>query len=172
MPLRLFLAVFVTASLVGCASLPGGSDFPKLASSALAHPEETRVGKQFADATLKHHGNSGFRLLTLGVDGFLTRVQMANSAERTIDLQYFIFRADETGQLLTEAVLRAADRGVRVRVLVDDGETIAGDEQLVALDSHPLIEVRITVVSGQLSKRFIWLGEFDERAVTGLRVSS
>jgi len=143
MPCRLFLVLLVAAALAGCASLPPGSDFPKLASSALAHPEETRVGKQFADATLKHHGNSGFRLLTLGVDGFLTRVQMANSAERTLDLQYFIFRADETGQLLTEAVLRAADRGVRVRVLVDDGETIAGDEQLVALDSHPLIEVRI-----------------------------
>jgi putative cardiolipin synthase len=68
---------------------------------------------------------------------------MVNRAEQTLDLQYFIFRADETGQLLTDAVLRAADRGVRVRVLVDDGETIAGDEQLVALDAHPQIEVRI-----------------------------
>jgi len=82
-------------------------------------------------------------MLAIGVDGFLTRVQMVNAAERTIDLQYFIFRADETGQLLTEAVLRAADRGVRVRVLIDDGETVAGDEQLVALDAHPQIEVRI-----------------------------
>ena len=68
---------------------------------------------------------------------------MVNAAERTIDVQYFIFRADDTGQLLTEAVLRAADRGVRVRVLVDDGETITGDDQLVALDAHPRIEVRI-----------------------------
>jgi cardiolipin synthase C len=68
---------------------------------------------------------------------------MVNAAERTLDLQYFIFRADETGQLLTEAVLRAADRGVRVRVLIDDGDTIAGDDQLVALDAHPQIEVRI-----------------------------
>jgi len=68
---------------------------------------------------------------------------MANTAEHTLDLQYFIFRADETGRLLTDAVLRAADRGVRVRVLIDDGETLAGDEQLVALDAHPQIEVRV-----------------------------
>ncbi len=79
----------------------------------------------------------------LGVDGFLTRVQLVNSAERTVDLQYYIFHTDETGKLLTEAVLRAADRGVRVRVLIDDGETMAGDEQLAAIDSHPDIEVRI-----------------------------
>ena len=68
---------------------------------------------------------------------------MVNSAERTLDLQYFIFRADETGKLLTEAVLRAADRGVRVRILFDDGETVAGDGQIAALDAHPHIEVRV-----------------------------
>jgi putative cardiolipin synthase len=82
-------------------------------------------------------------MLSAGVDGYLTRVQMVNAAESTLDLQYFIFRADETGKLLSEAVLRAADRGVRVRVLVDDGEMIAGDEQLMALDAHRQIEVRL-----------------------------
>ena len=143
MALRFLLVILVAAFLNGCASLPPGSNFPKTASSALAQPEQTRFGRQFADAARERGGNSGFRMLAVGVDGFLTRVQMVNTAERTLDLQYFIFRADETGQLLTEAVLRAADRGVRVRVLIDDGETIAGDDQLVALDAHPQIEVRI-----------------------------
>jgi putative cardiolipin synthase len=139
-----FLQVVLVAALVGgCATLPPGSDFPKSASSALAQPEQTRVGRQFADAAREHGGNSAFRMLAVGVDGFLARVQMVNSAERTLDLQYFIFRADETGKLLTNAVLRAADRGVRVRVLIDDGETIAGDDQLVALDAHEQIEVRV-----------------------------
>jgi putative cardiolipin synthase len=139
-----FLRLFLVAALVGgCATLPPGSDFPKSVSSALAQPEETRVGRQFADAAREHGGNSGFRMLAVGVDGFLARVQMVNSAERTLDLQYFIFRADETGKLLTNAVLRAAERGVRVRVLIDDGETIAGDDQLVALDAHPQVEVRV-----------------------------
>src|SRR6185436_9142146 len=139
-----FLLVLLLAAFVGaCASLPPGSDFPKTTSSALAQPEETRIGRRFADAARQHGGNSAFRMLAVGVDGFLARVQMVNAAERTLDLQYFIFRADETGKLLTNAVLQAADRGVRVRVLIDDGETIAGDDQLVALDAHPQVEVRI-----------------------------
>ena len=139
-----FLLAFVVAAFVGgCASLPPGSDFPKTVSSALAQPEETRIGRQFADAARQHGGNSAYRMLAVGVEGFLARVQMVNAAERTLDLQYFIFRADETGKLLTNAVLRAADRGVRVRVLFDDAETIAGDDQLVALDAHERIEVRV-----------------------------
>jgi len=68
---------------------------------------------------------------------------MIDAAEKTLDLQYFIFRGDETGRLLTGALIRAADRGVRVRVLVDDGDTVAGDEQIIALDAHPNVQIRI-----------------------------
>ena len=110
---------------------------------ALAHPEETRLGEQFAGVAGEHAGDSGFRILTVGVDGFLIRAQVIDAAERTLDLQYFIFRGDETGRLLTEKLLHAADRGVRVRVLVDDGATIAGDEQIIALDAHPSVEIRV-----------------------------
>jgi putative cardiolipin synthase len=129
--------------VVGCSTLPPGSDFPKTTSTALAHPEVTSVGGKFAEASRLHGGTSGFRIVTVGVDGFLIRAQMINAAERTLDLQYFIFRGEETGRLLTDALLRAADRGVRVRLLVDDGSTIAGDERIIALDAHPSIEVRI-----------------------------
>src|SRR4029077_3481080 len=115
----------------------------KVTSVALAHPEETRLGAQFATASQAHDGTSGFRIITVGIAGFLARVQMIDAAERTLDLQYFIFRGDETGRLLTEALLRAADRGVRVRILVDDGATVAGDEQILALDAHQAIEVRV-----------------------------
>jgi putative cardiolipin synthase len=65
-----------------------------------------------------------------------------DAAEQTLDLQYFIFRGDETGRLMTDALLRAAERGVRVRVLVDDGDTIAGDEQILTLATYPGIQVR------------------------------
>jgi putative cardiolipin synthase len=141
--LRLSLAILIVAVLSGCASLTPGSDFSKTASSALAHPEETRLGREFNNAARKHNGNSGFRIIPVGADGFLTRMQMINASERTLDLQYFIFRGDKTGRLLTDAVLHAADRGVRVRVLIDDGETSDGDEQITALDAHPSIEIRI-----------------------------
>ncbi len=137
------LAIPIVALLSGCASLPPGSDFPRTASSAIAHPEETRLGRQFAKTAREHNGHSGFRIIPVGADGFLIRMQMINAAVRTLDLQYFIFRGDETGLLLTEAVLHAADRGVRVRVLIDDGETVAGDEQIIVLEAHPRVEIRI-----------------------------
>ena len=124
-------------------SLPPGSDFPRERTVAYEHPEQTVVGRKFENAAREHVGTSGFRILTMGVDGFLTRAQMINSAERTLDLQYFIFRGDETGQLLAEALLRAADRGVRVRILLDDGETVDGDEKIAALEAHPHIAIRI-----------------------------
>lgn len=137
------LVALIVAVLGGCASLPPGSDFPKTASAALGHPEQTRLGRQFEQAGREHGGNSGFRIVPAGVDGFLLRMQMINAAERTIDLQYFIFRGDETGRLLTDAILHAADRGVHVRVLIDDGETVAGDGQIAMLEAHPSIEIRI-----------------------------
>jgi len=133
----------LAAALIGgCASMPG-AHYPRAASIALARPEDTALGARFEAAARGHDGNSGFRILTAGVEGFLTRVQMIDSAQKTLDLQYFIFRGDETGRLLTDALVRAADRGVRVRVLVDDGDTVPGDEQIVALDAHPSVEVRI-----------------------------
>jgi putative cardiolipin synthase len=140
---RFALVALIGAVLGGCAGLPPGADFPKSASAALTHPEQTRLGGQFEQAAREHGGTSGFRIITVGIDGFLTRVQMIDAAERTLDLQYFIFRGDETGRLLTAALLRAADRGVRVRVLIDDGDTVAGDEQIIALDAHAAIEIRV-----------------------------
>jgi putative cardiolipin synthase len=136
-------ALVVVAALGGCASLQPGSDYPKTSSSALANPEHTRLGAQFGAMSRRQGGESGYRILSVGVDGLLVRSQLIDAAERTLDLQYFIFRGDETGRLLTDALLRAADRGVRVRVLVDDGDTVAGDEQIIALDAHPNIEIRI-----------------------------
>lgn len=141
--LHIAFAVLIVAMLSGCASLPPGAGFPKIASSALAHPGQTRLGRQFENMAREHSGSSGFRILAVGADGFLTRMQMINAAERTLDIQYFIFRGDDTGKLLTGAVLRAADRGVRVRILLDDGETVNGDDQIVALEAHPSVQIRI-----------------------------
>lgn len=88
-------------------------------------------------------GLSGFRLLTNGMEAFLMRAVLAELAERTLDLQYYIFRNDNTGGLLTQALIQAADRGVRVRLLVDDLNLVSGEDEVAALDSHPGIEVRI-----------------------------
>jgi putative cardiolipin synthase len=131
----------ITALLIGCSTQPPGSDFPRSVSVAFALPEATDLGQKTAGAASEHAGVSGYRLLSAGVDGFLVRAQMIDAAQRSLDRQYFILRGDETGRLLADAALRAADRGVRIRLLIDDGETIAGDERIAALSAHPKIEV-------------------------------
>ena len=136
-------ALLLVAAIGGCASLPPGSDYPRVVTTALANPGETTLGRHFATAAADNGGNSAFRMIAVGADGFLTRMEMINAAERTLDLQYYIFRGDVTGRLLTDAALRAADRGVRVRVLVDDGDTVGGDEQIASLAAHRSVEIRI-----------------------------
>lgn len=140
---RSAILILSAAVFCSCATLGPGAHFPKAESAALAHPEETRLGGQFIGESRKHGDTSGFRIITVGLDGFLARMEMIDAAERTIDLQYFIFHGDETGQLIIAALLRAAERGVHVRVLVDDGATVRGDERIFALGAHPGIEVRV-----------------------------
>jgi putative cardiolipin synthase len=135
-------ASLLVAILGGCASLPPGFDFPKSHSSAFQRPEETRLGRSVEDAGRQHPGKSGFRLLPSGVDGILARVQMADAAERTLDVQYYIYREDDTSKLLSDAIVRAADRGVRVRVLLDDHGALH-KHLTAALSGHPKIEVRV-----------------------------
>ena len=127
----------------GCASLPSAANYPKVRSEALLEPETTTFGRRFAADARANGGKSGFRIINVGVDGFLARLEMINAAERTLDLQYYIFRGDESGTVITDALKRAADRGVRVRVLVDDGETVAGDEQILTLTGHAAVEIRV-----------------------------
>ncbi|MEX0959737.1 MAG: phospholipase D family protein [Burkholderiales bacterium] len=103
----------------------------------------TLLGDAFAPEVAAHPGQSGFRLLATGLDAFVMRVALAESAQRTLDMQYYIFHADDTGALLTEALLQAADRGVRVRLLVDDYNLVGRDWLAAALDAHPRIEVRV-----------------------------
>ncbi|MDP9011978.1 MAG: phospholipase D family protein [Pseudomonadota bacterium] len=137
------LAFCVLLIAAGCASLPPGADLPKPSSHALDPSVDTRLRRTFEPLAKAHSGTSGFRMLSAGIDGLTARVEMIDSAERTLDVQSYIFRCDESGNLIALALLRAVDRGVRVRILVDDGETLPGDEEILSLAARPGIEVRI-----------------------------
>jgi putative cardiolipin synthase len=137
------LGIGLVSLFAGCASLPPGSDFQKTTSNALARPDETRMGRQLAAAKAEHPGTSGFKLLAVGIDSFLLRMEMAEAAERTLDVQYFLIQSDDTGQLLIEALLKAADRGVRVRVLLDDAGSFGRDAQIRTLAGYPNVELRL-----------------------------
>lgn len=139
---RLLILVPLLLALAACAIVPG-SYYPREESTALAHPETTRLGKQVDTQARAHPGLAGFRLITQGVDGYLLRGELADAAERTLDLQYFIVQNDDTGKLLMDRVLRAADRGVRVRLLLDDSDDVLRDRQVLALAAHRNIEIRV-----------------------------
>ena len=119
-----------------------GAGFPKQESHAFPPSAPAGMDGVFEKASGSDQ-RSGFQMLSAGLDGLLARVELIDSARRSLDLQYYIFRGDESGLIVAAALLRAADRGVRIRVVLDDGETVAGDEKIVALSAHQGIEVRL-----------------------------
>ena len=90
-----------------------------------------------------HAGRSGVYVLDRGEEALLARAWLADHARHTIEVQYFIWSTDNIGILASEALLRAAERGVQVRVIVDDLLIDAPDKSLLALASHPNIDIRI-----------------------------
>ncbi|TAK83573.1 MAG: phospholipase D family protein [Betaproteobacteria bacterium] len=136
------LVAFFLAVVLGACSAPR-LDVPRPPSQAWPHPEQTALGRGFAEQLRAHGGESGFHLLVSGMEAFSVRAALAESAERTLDLQYYILSEDTTTQLLLYRVLRAAGRGVRVRLLVDDLYALGKDFDLATFSAHPNIEVRV-----------------------------
>jgi putative cardiolipin synthase len=122
-------------------AVPKGSDRPD--STALAPATTGRLAQTLASKTALHPGKTGIMALQEGEDAFAARVMLADAAVSSIDVQYYIWRGDLTGYLLMDALRRAADRGVRVRLLLDDNGVWGLDRELAALAAHPRIEVRL-----------------------------
>ena len=98
----------------------------------------------FIDSQITAHPQqSGVYVLDSGEDALVARAWLADHAQKTIEVQYFIWSADNIGILASEALLRAADRGVKVRVIVDDLLIDAPDKSLLALAKHPNVDIRI-----------------------------
>ena len=107
-------------------------------------PHVTWLGRGIAPGVAAHGTQSGFRLLATGLDAFVARVGLIELADRTLDLQYYIFHGDATGEIIVDRLIAAADRGVHVRLLLDDWGTLEKkDEAVVGLDAHPNIEIRL-----------------------------
>lgn len=130
--------------------------FPSLLSSGLAYHHATQMHNlrehndrfttltdHIASLTNAHPGRSGVRLVPEGFDAFALRVQSARLAQRTLDVQTYIWRDDSTGRFIAHEMLLAADRGVKVRVLLDDMDARPRDLALEALDAHENISVRM-----------------------------
>ncbi len=136
-----FILALLMLAASGCASLPPNDD--RSESLALRDTDETFLGLAAARHQSGHPDQSGFHLLASGLDAFVARAVMARNAESSIDAQYYLFHGDLVGRLFIDLLLKAADRGVRVRLLVDDMAISSGDIGAAVLDAHPNFEVRI-----------------------------
>jgi putative cardiolipin synthase len=131
----------VAVLLAGCVTLPPLDG--RSVSTAFQDTGDTHLGRRVADLVRAHPGQSGVSALPQGLDAFAARSRLADVAERSLDVQYYIWHDDTSGGLLLDALRRAADRGVRVRLLLDDNSTAGMDGLLAELSAHRNIEVRL-----------------------------
>ena len=143
--LNLFIkisCVCVVILLSACAQLPTNFEAPH--SYVIENTENTAIGKTVKEQIIDNKKHSKVSLISDGVDAFVVRAALLSSAEKTIDVQYFIWKSDLIGKLLFNGLVVAADKGVRVRILLDDysidDET---ESMLYAMDQHENIEVRL-----------------------------
>ena len=133
--------VVAAVFIAGCASVR--FDVPQVPSYAFDQPLLTLLGQSYLPQLASTPGQSGFHLLVSGPQAFAARAALAEAAQHTLDLQYYIVAHDSTANLLLDSALRAAQRGVRVRLLVDDLNVGDRESDLAVLAGHPNVEVRL-----------------------------
>jgi len=139
----LLLVVLLTAATVsGCTTLAPAPPQPETtalppATTGVISDTAAEVGKGLTS------GDSAYLLLTRNDDALNWRLALTDHATTSIDAQYFIWQSDATGNLLFDRLLKAADRGVRVRLLVDDFWLAANDDVIAAIDHYPNFEIKI-----------------------------
>jgi cardiolipin synthase C len=140
---RILSSLLVAAAVVvtGCATLPPPKD--RVETTAFTDTAGTRLGRAIAPTVAADPGKTSIHALPDPRDAFAARVLLAGAAEKSLDAQYFIWNGDHVGYLLFQALWQAAERGVRVRLLLDDLNTKGLDSTIAALDAHPNIEVRL-----------------------------
>lgn len=134
------------------------SDKQRTVSSRLKSEESlnTRIGREIRNRLKKHPDESGVHMIPNAHDAFTSRILLAQTAEKSLDIQYYIWKKDLTGTLMLKALLDAARRSVRIRLLLDDNGIYGLDHELTALGMHPCIEVRL--FNPFFLRRAKWMG--------------
>lgn len=133
----------ITAPLLGCTQRAAAQQFPQTPSYAIPQTTDTSLGRALKPYIKQHAGMSGLRLMMTGSESFALRLALVRAAEKTLDLQYYSMHDDTTANLILEAIVRAAKRGVRIRFLIDDISVDEVDTALSALDGLKNVEVRV-----------------------------
>lgn len=132
---------FMLSIFAGCANVRLNA--PRVPSYVISNGEKTMLGRAFERQAIEHPAMSGFQVVVSGQTAFMLRAALADAAERTLDLQYYSVGDDLTTDLLLLRIVGAAERGVRVRVLLDDVDASARLFAHRALAAHPDIQVRL-----------------------------
>ena len=136
------LCICVALFSGGCSDAP--LDFPRHVSFAFNSPQQTTLGRAAETQAAAHPGESGVYLLPGGgPDALIARAVLIDAAEKSIDFQYFMFEDDLTSNFLLDHLFAAADRGVHVRMLLDDYWQAGRDRRLAGIGAHPNIELRV-----------------------------
>lgn len=138
---RILPAVSLVLVLAACTSVP--FDYPRVESHAHPPSMDTSLGSAQLEWRQQHGDDSGFIALHRGMDALGARLAMMENARESIDAQYFLVKPDQAGELFLGKLLRAAGRGVQVRLLLDDIFTPRMDSVLGLLNTHPNVEVRL-----------------------------
>jgi len=148
------VAVVILVSLLNkLAGLPDNSG--RQSSQAVSDGADTSLGKLFAAELAENPDKNGVIELPRGRDAFAARVVLAHQAELSIDTQYYMWHQDTVGRSLVYALISAAERGVRVRLLVDDMYGSDGQDTWLAMDVHPNIEVRLFAPYSRRQPKFL-----------------
>lgn len=129
--------------LGGCVTLDRHTPRTPTVSLTAAEASTTTLGQSWLTMAPEDHSLSAFRLLPNALEAFAARIALIDAAERTLNLQYYIFHSDDTGLFLIDRLVTAADRGVSVRILVDDMYAHGIEKGLAMFDAHPNIELRL-----------------------------
>ncbi len=152
--IRLAAAALTALVLTACATRPPATAFDHPVTHALSATAETPLRAALAPKEAAHPGESGVLLLPTGTEALQARIALARAATKTLDMQYYIAEEDNTGKLLLGAALYAADRGVKVRMLVDDLNFKDIDQIMAALNSHDNIDIRVFNPFGSATRSF------------------
>jgi phosphatidylserine/phosphatidylglycerophosphate/cardiolipin synthase-like enzyme len=135
--------MIIAACIVGCASLPANSG--RSASNAFNAPDATPLGQlvQARRAQAGARSDSGFHLLDSVDTAFTSRLALIEGAQRSLDLQYYAIHADASTEILLQRLRDAARRGVKVRLLLDDFNTVGQDAKVLLLQFEPNVEIRL-----------------------------
>lgn len=140
-PWAVLVCLCCTLALAACA--PKTRSYEKSVSSSFATPANSALVRAANRLGDPKDGRSGVNLISDGEQALASRLLLAAAAEHTIDAQYYLLHNDPTGHLFAASLLQAADRGVRVRLLLDDMDTSSYDAMTAALDYHENIEIRL-----------------------------